>query len=192
MGRNINRSLEKDAAHDGEFVAAWLNSADGWGYSRESQERLKSLVMQLNAMSEKALHGKNIEKDELNAINVELERFPWVVRLAGFQPSGAPVFFQKALTSKKGHTWLEMIIQIVLAGLLDRLRRCAHCGSWFFAKKPKGIYCSTRCRQARFRSTPEYKTMNREYQRKHYQRWHSIGAARGKNWRKEKQNAKKR
>ena len=56
------------------------------------------------------------------------------------------------------------IIDLAREGLLCKIRRC-HCGDWFFAKFAHQKFCCTRCQQAYFRSSEDYKADRRAYMR---------------------------
>jgi hypothetical protein len=50
--------------------------------------------------------------------------------------------------------------------LLDRVRRCRECGTWFFARMIHKESCSTRCQQVYIRSSEEFKQKRREDMRR--------------------------
>jgi len=50
--------------------------------------------------------------------------------------------------------------------LLDRIRQCRKCGTWFFARMIHKEFCSTRCQQLYIRSTDKFKKERREYMRR--------------------------
>lgn len=54
------------------------------------------------------------------------------------------------------------IIDLAREGLLSRIRRCP-CRGWFFAKFSHQRFCCTRCQQAYFRSSPEYREKRKKY-----------------------------
>jgi hypothetical protein len=56
------------------------------------------------------------------------------------------------LRSQAGALWF-----LAHEGLLHRVRRCLHCQRWLFAMKESQRCCSTRCRNAFHRSSPDYK-----------------------------------
>lgn len=193
MKKSHSRYLE-EIAQNGEFVAAWMNSADGWGASPEAQKRTISLVERLGELRANAIKKLPVDEAEITAVNDSLQKYPWVLRVFVSPDQGKLGFlkFPAPGTEAEGQTWLRMVVQLMEAGLLDRLRRCAHCGIWFYANRPKGKFHSTACRQVYFRSTAEYREQNREYQRKYYKDWRSAATGKQAKERKGKRNAKKR
>jgi hypothetical protein len=166
-------------AHSGEFLAGWLNS-DGWSYPVEAQQRLKSLLLELSGVREKAGTGMEIGEAELGPVNKLLKEYPWVLQLRSAHPSRTAkrsfLFFvnRPAGPMEQGHTWLEMILALMSSGLLDRLRTCANCGCWFYARLPKAKFHSIPCRQAHFRSTPEFQEKNKKYQGNYFRQELSV------------------
>jgi hypothetical protein len=186
---------------DGEFLAGWLNS-DGWGHPVEAQKRLTSLLLELGAVREKSRAGLEIGSPELGAVNELLKEYPWVLQLRSVHPSRTAkrsrlIFVNRpAVPIEQGHTWLGMLLDLMSSGMLDRLRTCAHCGCWFYARLPKAKYHSTSCRQANFRSTAEFQEENKKYQRNYYREWLSPVTGKyakaAKRRKKENQRGKKR
>lgn len=165
---------ESKPAETGEFIAEWLNS-NGWGYLVEEQQRLKALLLELNGV--RAAKRLEIGEAELGPVNELLKEYPWVLELQSpkTRPGKAPsprLYFvtEPAGRMEQGHTWLKMLIRLMSLGLLDRMRPCANCGCWFYARLPKAEYHSTLCRQAHFRSTHS-KEEKAEYQKNYYKLW---------------------
>jgi hypothetical protein len=52
--------------------------------------------------------------------------------------------------------------------LLDRLKKC-RCGRWLFARFAHQRFCSSKCREQEFRSSPEWKEHRRKKARQYYQ-----------------------
>jgi hypothetical protein len=63
---------------------------------------------------------------------------------------------------------LEMILKLTQLGDLTRLRRCAHCQKWLFAKFRHQDFCSTQCQQKNYTQTDEWKEHRRRYMRDRY------------------------
>jgi hypothetical protein len=61
-------------------------------------------------------------------------------------------------------------------GLFFRLRQCPLCGKWYYARFDHQLYCSNRCREKRFKSTPEWRALRREYMRKRRKERRDEGA----------------
>lgn len=188
MKKKQSRSLGSEIANDGEFLAGWLNSDDGWGYSSESQQHTKELVLQLASLRDSTAKRMKLGDGEKDSINAALARYPSVLRLVKISRTGVPVFMDWQAAPEEGQTWAAMVINLARAGHLDRLRRCVNCRAWLFAKRnTRAVYCSTPCRQKIWRANPENKEKNREYQRDHYERLKQRLERL-----KEKRNAKKR
>ena len=60
---------------------------------------------------------------------------------------------------------LEILIECANSRELNRLRECPVCRRWFFATRKAHICCTSRCRQKRHASTPEFKEERRKYMR---------------------------
>jgi hypothetical protein len=70
----------------------------------------------------------------------------------------------------RGFEAVETILRITQIGSLTRLRRCAHCGKWLYAKFRHQNYCSTECQQKNYTQSDQWKAHRREYMRNYYQR----------------------
>jgi hypothetical protein len=153
------------------------------------------MLLQLSTLIERAVKGGKVEDKELDPINKALALFPSVTQLVRISPGGHATFFTNCLVSAKQHDMGQIVLRLLDEGLLDRLRRCAQCGIWFFASVPKAKFHSTACRQENFRSTLEYKEKNRAYQRDWYRKLATAASARNRpplKWPKEKRNVKER
>jgi hypothetical protein len=64
---------------------------------------------------------------------------------------------------------VELILRITQMGSLTRLRRCAHCWKWIYAKFRHQNYCSTGCQQKSYAQSDQWKAHRREYMRNRYQ-----------------------
>jgi hypothetical protein len=163
---------------DGELLAFWLNG-DGWGNTVEDQQRLKSLLTELSNVREKSRGGMEIGESDLKPVNELLNQYPWILQVYSSHPS--PTANRSLLSflprpagrRDQGHAWLSMLVELMSSGLLDRLRMCATCGYWFYARLPKAQYHSAACRQAHFRALPTYQGKNKTYQAQHYREHYS-------------------
>jgi hypothetical protein len=59
------------------------------------------------------------------------------------------------------------IVALGAQGVLWRVRRCRKCQKWFYARFRHQNFCSARCQQTYFRSSPEWREHRREYMRRH-------------------------
>jgi hypothetical protein len=55
------------------------------------------------------------------------------------------------------------VVMLGQRGLLDRLRRCLDCESWFWARIRHKQFCSVKCQQAHYKSSPKWKEHRRKY-----------------------------
>jgi hypothetical protein len=65
---------------------------------------------------------------------------------------------------------LELILKLTQIGHLDRLRHCAHCGNWLYAKFRHQTFCSMRCQQKHYAESEEFRARRRDYMRRRYHR----------------------
>lgn len=76
-------------------------------------------------------------------------------------------FDEKRWTSdafEKGQA-LHCLIYLAERGRLDRMRECPHCKKWLFARFSHQRFCSTKCQQAYYWASPEWKAHRREWMR---------------------------
>lgn len=62
-------------------------------------------------------------------------------------------------------TVLQLMLDLARAGYLGRLRRCAYCEKWLYAKFRHQDYCSTKCQQEHYRKSEEWRSKRRIYMR---------------------------
>jgi hypothetical protein len=65
---------------------------------------------------------------------------------------------------------LELILRLTQAGDLTRLRHCAHCQKWLYAKFRHQNFCSAKCQQKHYTQSDEWKAHRRAYMRRYYQK----------------------
>ncbi len=63
---------------------------------------------------------------------------------------------------------LEVILRLTQIGYLDRLRHCAYCNAWLYAKFRHQTFCSMACQQKKYTHTDQFRAHRREYMRKYY------------------------
>lgn len=68
---------------------------------------------------------------------------------------------------------IEMILRLTQIGYLTRLKRCANCGKWLYAKFRHQEFCSVACQQKKFTQTDQWKAHRRVYMREYYRRTYS-------------------
>lgn len=52
-------------------------------------------------------------------------------------------------------------------GLVQRVRRCKHCKRWFYGTISTQTFCSTKCQQADYKSSPAWHQHRKEYMRRY-------------------------
>lgn len=70
---------------------------------------------------------------------------------------------------------LEVILRLTQIGYLDRLRHCAHCNTWLYAKFRHQTFCSVACQQKKYTQTDQWRAHRREYMREYYHRTYGEG-----------------
>jgi hypothetical protein len=63
---------------------------------------------------------------------------------------------------------LETILRLTQIGDLARLRRCARCQNWLFARFTHQTFCSTKCQQKNYTQSDQWKKHRRQYMRNRY------------------------
>jgi hypothetical protein len=91
-------------------------------------------------------------------IDPRTEDWTWGFRVGTGRPS-----LIDGNTLNEGHA-LDSLRQLHSLRLGHKVRQC-RCGRWFFARFEKSKYCSPKCQQADFRSTPAWRKRNAEHQR---------------------------
>ncbi len=62
---------------------------------------------------------------------------------------------------------LNCIITLTKYGRLDRMRECARCGKWLYARFSHQRFCSTKCQQTHYWKSPEWRAHRREWMREY-------------------------
>ncbi len=63
---------------------------------------------------------------------------------------------------------LELILNLARSRHLNRLRHCARCERWLYAKFRHQNFCSAKCQQKQYTDTEEFRAHRREYMRDRY------------------------
>jgi hypothetical protein len=66
------------------------------------------------------------------------------------------------------------VSKLVEIGLVDRIRSCGWCTTWFFARFKHQRFCMKECQQKAYAVTPDWRMHRRNYMRE-YRREHPIG-----------------
>ena len=68
-----------------------------------------------------------------------------------------------------------LIMSLGNLGLVQRVRRCRKCNRWFYGKFSHQEFCSPKCQQTHYKSSPEWREHRKQYMRK-YRRLKESGA----------------
>lgn len=63
---------------------------------------------------------------------------------------------------------LEVILKLTQMGQLNRLRHCAQCKRWLYAKFRHQHFCSVKCQQKNYSDSEEWRAHRRQYMRNRY------------------------
>ena len=77
--------------------------------------------------------------------------------------------YEKHLRMTAGEA-LQVMLKLTQIGYLNRLRHCAHCGKWLYARFRHQSFCSVKCQQKQYTQSEEWKTHRRAYMRQYYQK----------------------
>ena len=61
------------------------------------------------------------------------------------------------------------VCELVPARYIERVKRCRHCGKWFYAIFRHKEFCKIQCQQNHYRTSPEWKEKRRKWFRKYRQ-----------------------
>ena len=65
---------------------------------------------------------------------------------------------------------LQVILKLTQIGDLTRLRHCAQCQKWLYARFRHQVFCSTACQQKNYTKCEQFKAHRRRYMRDRYQK----------------------
>jgi hypothetical protein len=65
---------------------------------------------------------------------------------------------------------LQVILKLTQIGDLTRLRHCAQCQKWLYARFRHQVFCSTTCQQKNYTKCEQFKAHRRRYMRDRYQK----------------------
>lgn len=175
------------------FGGAFFMSGTKGGVDKQARKRVLSLVADLKALVNQAalLSKKPESKSELlawrsfnqaiDAADAKLQRYRsrpivisndpflkdgrWISAISGEGPLLWTTAPDSPSTPFQEFRAVEVVRDAVKHGWLDRLRLCAECGRWFFARKPWskgcGAVCSGKLRK-RHQTSEEYKQRRRK------------------------------
>jgi hypothetical protein len=187
------RHVSYKRQYSGEEIAGelvkWLNGRQGYREHStvvtiiETAWRIQNLESQNQkprlVLAREALFG---EKTELNTVRNRYRKmlkryafFPWIgpwSRIAPhrWEPVRDGIDKHGAELPPPGYNDFNAILDLARLAdrsLFDRLRRCS-CGRWLFARFSHQRFCSAKCREKEFKTSPEWRAHRREWARKNY------------------------
>ncbi len=103
----------------------------------------------------------------LDSINARLWHYRWAPKVEVVRGS-----------ISRTETWREtgdgeyfvvwLLLKELSEGRIDRLRRCIHCGRWFYSRTDHQKYCSGRCRTGEHSQGAEFRKKRARYMREQY------------------------
>jgi hypothetical protein len=114
------------------------------------------------------------KRKQFNALFASLGPQTRNLRLEGFDIDGEPIFDEGPPFDPRADL-LRMYLagrlaKLAKAGSINRLRRCARCGAWFFAGKPWAKFHSRGCKKAAELTARQTEKFNK-YQSDYYRKW---------------------
>lgn len=62
---------------------------------------------------------------------------------------------------------IRAVVDLAVAGLIPRVRRCRLCSLWYFARRDHQEFCSARCREKNYRGGEQGRTARAAYMRRY-------------------------
>lgn len=156
----------------------WLNDHEGQRIGAErgerraearTRKRIAQLIKDLNQSAESYLrHEPGTALNE--RVDQQIARYTLKVKVLHPQDAGQYKTFTApkwtfGWYSTSGSRDAEMIFKIVRLGergLLARVRTCAKCGRWFYAKFNHQRFCGKKCQLQHYQTSEEWKARRRE------------------------------
>jgi hypothetical protein len=182
-------SLHSFEGEDGGRAAAdWLNRNQGTRPGRVVSNLIKNMQQLIPSVSmgewiglEQSGMSRREYVKSLNNINRQLAAYSMWPMLVGRSTSFGRLG-KRGLHARTKFKWrwshgkdpatetIHNIVRLGELGLLFRLRQCALCHIWFYARFSHQLNCSARCREKRFKSGPQWRKYRRDYMRDHRKR----------------------
>lgn len=148
-------------AQEGSFLAWYLNQLSAWPRKQKAFCDLLSPFMEVERPPDFSMRsiGRALDRayPKLEA-KIDRQGFPHVIEDGLVIPP----------TSDEGKAALAAIL-LFKEVRLSRIRRCLHCGTWFYAHLERQTFCSDRVKRCQWKHyhSPEWRKRNRELNRKH-------------------------
>jgi len=154
--------MAKQVSPEEQFVVAPLE----WGRHRKKY-RLHWEIVKRNAILQTELSEYRVTPHAAVVIGGGGSKGPSVWATYWKDDSGLKSKEPLRMTATQA---LEWILKIAQDGGLTRLRRCAHCQKWLFARFRHQNFCSTECQQKNYTQSDAWKAHRRAYMRHYYQK----------------------
>jgi len=159
----------------GQALAAWLNSEPR---TSAASDRVIGVVKAMCALATSVRSARRSMSEDTVRWQREVNR-----RLANYRvvPAVGPYLGQgrwdtvwrpagqrtKAASSARGRIGEAEAAAIAFSlfqpGLIGRLRECAQCNKWFFARAGQEKFCGAKCQKKRYTSTEQWRAHRSEY-----------------------------
>lgn len=162
-------------------LVRWLNAEQKTPDHRRIERLLDKLAAYVQAVlsfrpeSERQVASwtRGVAMPGLNELQKELARYrmrPQLRATAGqYGPASSELVFGWDCGQSRAAQMVLLITDLGRDGLLWRIRRCRRCQLWFFARGKGNDFCSIKCRQAAYKSSPEWWEYRRKYMRRYRQ-----------------------
>lgn len=179
----------------GAMLAVWLNNPD----KPRQAKRVTALIEEINDLTKtsprkpKGIEGRVTQKVRAKRRRRQqtVEEMYWVMRLINLNLSFQGLHFRpefqtplrdnswkidwKPTSEFAAHVWV--IARMGEHGWLWRVRRCAECKHWFYARKRDHEHCSDKCRQKPYRKSSKGKRTRKKYMKKYWPEYYEKNVA---------------
>jgi hypothetical protein len=178
-GKIAHASHEFAGQQEAKALVEWLNDHEAQRTGAEqderraearSRKRIAQLVQDLNRSAETYIRDGKADAALTGKIDEVLSRYALRVKTFHVQDEGKYKTFAEpkwvfGWYSSAGARIAEMIFRIVRLGergLLGRVRECARCTKWFYAKFNHQRFCGKKCQLQHYQTSEEWKSRRRE------------------------------
>lgn len=177
----VHAFFGEDEAHD---LIIWMNCEE---YPPNRQVTVKNRRPEFLRVFEILESARQVESAlsessaDARALGTQVSHLNRAVARYTFKPQfpHAPPFSLRWRASRSEavipseHRAILSLLRLLELRLLYRVRACAHCTTWFFARYRHSKFCKTTCQQKYYASSPEFKAERRMYMRE-YRRTHGY------------------
>jgi hypothetical protein len=159
------------ARANGEFIANWMEK----NAKTQSGQSVAILLARLTRLAEimqssKAWRAGLIDatriREAMEGAELLNEAFNVAAEIRRQQvPSYNAAQSSWELTETHDTAAMRAVLDLLWAGVLDRLRKCKQCCCWFYAHFRHQRYCKPSCQHAFYKSTAEWRSHRRGYMR---------------------------